>query len=32
MRWRKADRQIRIVMPDAGFSDLNDILMAGALP
>jgi hypothetical protein len=31
-RWRKAGRQIRVVMPDAGFRDLNDILMAKSSP
>jgi hypothetical protein len=27
-RWRKAGRRVRIVMPDIGFSDLNDVLIA----
>jgi hypothetical protein len=26
--WRKAGRRVRVVMPDAEFSDLNDVLMA----
>jgi hypothetical protein len=27
-RWRKADRRVRVVMPNEGFSDLNDALIA----
>ncbi len=27
-RWRRAGRRVRIVMPDAGFSDLNDVLIS----
>jgi putative DNA primase/helicase len=27
-RWRKAGRRVRIVMPKAQFSDLNDVLIA----
>jgi putative DNA primase/helicase len=27
-RWRKAGRRVRVVMPEAPFSDLNDILIA----
>jgi putative DNA primase/helicase len=27
-RWRRAKRRVRIVMPNAGFSDLNDVLIA----
>lgn len=27
-RWRRAGRRVHIVMPDAGFSDLNDVLIA----
>jgi Toprim domain-containing protein len=26
-RWRKADRRVRVVMPTAGLSDLNDVLI-----
>lgn len=28
MRWRKAGRRVRVVMPNEGFSDLNDALIA----
>ncbi len=27
-RWRKAGRRVRVIMPDARFSDLNDVLIA----
>jgi hypothetical protein len=27
-RWRKAGRRVRVVMPDEGLSDLNDVLIA----
>jgi putative DNA primase/helicase len=27
-RWRKAGRRVRVIMPDDGFSDLNDVLIA----
>ena len=27
-RWRSAGRRVRIVMPDTGYSDLNDVLIA----
>jgi hypothetical protein len=28
-RWQKADRRVRIAMPDTG-SDFNDVLIAGS--
>jgi hypothetical protein len=27
-RWRKAGRRVRVVMPNEGFSDINDALIA----
>jgi putative DNA primase/helicase len=27
-RWRKAGRRVRVIMPSAGLSDLNDVLIA----